>query len=102
VKWFLTQPRVYGFIQPELTAANDVFVHISRCRACRPWKRLREGQKISYEIVADRRSGKSSARQSARRWISDLPGRAFTVGPQRLPRNNQKGRAHGAALFRFA
>ncbi|MEH2563835.1 cold shock CspA family protein [Bradyrhizobium sp. AZCC 2289] len=38
----------------------DVFVHISAVERA-GLGTLREGQKISYEIVADRRSGKSSA-----------------------------------------
>jgi cold shock protein len=60
VKWFNTQ-KGYGFIQPDAGGA-DVFVHISAVeRAGLP--PLKEGDKIAYELVADRRTGKSSAGQ---------------------------------------
>jgi CspA family cold shock protein len=58
VKWFNAQ-KGYGFIQPD-DGGNDVFVHISAVeRAGLP--SLREGQKVSYEMAQDRRTGKSSA-----------------------------------------
>ncbi|MGA0561146.1 cold-shock protein [Ancylobacter sp. VNQ12] len=58
VKWFNTQ-KGYGFIQPD-NGGSDVFVHISAVeRAGLPG--LRDGQKVSYEIETDRRSGKQSA-----------------------------------------
>ena len=58
VKWFNSQ-KGYGFIKPN-NGGSDVFVHISAVERA-GLGTLREGQKISYEIVADRRSGKSSA-----------------------------------------
>jgi cold shock protein len=58
VKWFNAQ-KGFGFIQPDDGGA-DVFVHISAVERA-GLSDLREGQKLSYEIVADRRSGKSSA-----------------------------------------
>ena len=58
VKWFNAQ-KGFGFIQPT-DGGNDVFVHISAVERA-GLGTLREGKKISYEIVADRRSGKSSA-----------------------------------------
>ena len=58
VKWF-NATKGYGFIQPD-DGGNDVFVHISAVERA-GLGTLREGQKISYEIVADRCSGKSSA-----------------------------------------
>jgi cold shock protein len=58
VKWF-NATKGFGFIQPD-DGGNDVFVHISAVERA-GLGTLREGQKISYEIVADRRSGKSSA-----------------------------------------
>ena len=58
VKWFNEQ-KGYGFITPD-QGGKDVFVHISAVeRSGLPG--LREGQKISYEVQADRRSGKESA-----------------------------------------
>jgi cold shock protein len=58
VKWFNSQ-KGFGFIQPD-DGGNDVFVHISAVERA-GMNGLNEGQKISYEIVADRKSGKSSA-----------------------------------------
>jgi cold shock protein len=58
VKWFNSQ-KGYGFIQPG-AGGPDVFVHISAVERA-GLSGLNEGQKVSYEIVADRRTGKSSA-----------------------------------------
>ena len=58
VKWFNSQ-KGFGFIQPE-NGEKDVFVHISAVERA-GLGTLNEGQKVSYDIVADRRSGKSSA-----------------------------------------
>jgi len=58
VKWFNSQ-KGFGFIQPD-DGSKDVFVHISAVERA-GMRGLAEGQKVSYEIVADRRSGKSSA-----------------------------------------
>jgi len=60
VKWFNTQ-KGFGFIQPD-AGGPDVFVHISAVERA-GLRGLNEGQKISYEIVADKRTGKSSADQ---------------------------------------
>lgn len=60
VKWF-NETKGYGFIQPE-AGGPDVFVHISAVERA-GMRSLAEGQKISYEIVQDRRSGKNSADQ---------------------------------------
>jgi CspA family cold shock protein len=60
VKWFNTQ-KGFGFIQPD-DGGKDVFVHISAVERA-GMSGLQEGQKLSYELVADRRSGKSSADQ---------------------------------------
>ena len=58
VKWFNAQ-KGYGFIQPE-GGGKDVFVHISAVERA-GMNTLNEGQKVSFEIVADRRTGKSAA-----------------------------------------
>ncbi len=58
VKWFNSQ-KGFGFIQPA-AGGPDVFVHISAVERA-GLSGLNEGQKVSYEIVADKRSGKSSA-----------------------------------------
>ncbi len=60
VKWFNTQ-KGFGFIQPD-AGGPDVFVHISAVERA-GMRGLNEGQKIGYEIVADKRTGKSSADQ---------------------------------------
>jgi CspA family cold shock protein len=58
VKWFNDQ-KGDGFIQPD-AGGKDVFVHISAVERS-GLRGLVEGQKISYEVQADRRSGKESA-----------------------------------------
>ena len=58
VKWF-NATKGFGFIQPD-DGGQDVFVHISAVERA-GLRDLRDGQKISYEIVQDKRSGKSSA-----------------------------------------
>ena len=58
VKWFNEQ-KGYGFIQPD-SGGRDVFVHISAVERA-GLRGLAEGQKISYEVQADRRTGKESA-----------------------------------------
>jgi len=58
VKWFNSQ-KGFGFIQPD-DGGKDVFVHISEVERA-GMHNLNEGQKISYDVVADQRTGKSSA-----------------------------------------
>jgi CspA family cold shock protein len=58
VKWFNGQ-KGFGFIQPD-DGSKDVFVHVSAVERA-GMRSLNEGQKIAYDIVSDRRSGKSSA-----------------------------------------
>ena len=58
VKWFNAQ-KGFGFIQPD-NGGSDVFVHISAVERA-GMSSLNEGQKVSFDIVADKRSGKSSA-----------------------------------------
>jgi cold shock protein len=58
VKWFNGQ-KGFGFIQPD-DGSKDVFVHISAVERA-GMQSLNEGQKIAFELVADRKTGKSSA-----------------------------------------
>jgi CspA family cold shock protein len=58
VKWFNSQ-KGFGFIQPE-DGSKDVFVHISAVERA-GMRALNEGQKVSFDVVADRKTGKSSA-----------------------------------------
>jgi CspA family cold shock protein len=58
VKWF-NPTKGYGFIKPA-GSDKDVFVHISAVERA-GMRNLIEGQKISYDVEADRRSGKESA-----------------------------------------
>ena len=58
VKWFNNQ-KGFGFIQPE-AGGKDVFVHISAVERA-GMSTLNEGQKVSFDVVADRRTGKSVA-----------------------------------------
>jgi CspA family cold shock protein len=58
VKWFNGQ-KGFGFIQPD-AGGPDVFVHVSAVERA-GMNGLNEGQKLSYEIVQDKRTGKSSA-----------------------------------------
>lgn len=58
VKWFNTT-KGFGFIQPD-NGSTDVFVHISAVERA-GLRSLADGQKIRYDIVQDRKSGKSSA-----------------------------------------
>ncbi|AYV47121.1 cold-shock protein [Caulobacter flavus] len=60
VKWF-NGTKGFGFIQPD-DGGNDVFVHISAVERA-GMTSLNEGQKVSYELEQDRRSGKVSAGQ---------------------------------------
>ncbi|MFO1085755.1 MAG: cold-shock protein [Reyranellaceae bacterium] len=58
VKWF-NATKGFGFIQPD-DGGKDAFVHISAVERA-GLDRLVEGQKIQFELVSDRRSGKVSA-----------------------------------------
>jgi CspA family cold shock protein len=58
VKWYNPE-KGYGFIQPD-DGGKDAFVHVSAVERA-GMSDLREGQKISFELVSDARSGKMSA-----------------------------------------
>jgi CspA family cold shock protein len=56
---FFNADKGYGFIEPE-DGSKDAFVHISAVERS-GLSSLSEGQKVSYELVSDQRSGKMSA-----------------------------------------
>jgi len=58
VKWF-NATKGYGFIQPE-DGGKDIFVHITAVERSE-LNGLNEGQRLSYELEKDRRTGKESA-----------------------------------------
>jgi len=58
VKWFNAQ-KGYGFIELE-GGGQDVFVHISAVERAGLYE-LKEGQQITFDVVANRKTGKSSA-----------------------------------------
>ena len=58
VKWF-NSTKGFGFIQPD-NGEQDVFVHISAVERA-GMSGLKDGQKVSYELVRDKKSGKMSA-----------------------------------------
>ena len=60
VKWF-NATKGYGLIQPD-DGGSDVFVHISAVERA-GMHSLDEGQKLSFEMEQDKRSGKMSAGQ---------------------------------------
>jgi CspA family cold shock protein len=58
VKWF-NSTKGFGFIQPD-NGGPDAFVHISAVERA-GLRDLQEGQKLTYELITDRKSGKMSA-----------------------------------------
>jgi len=58
VKFYNAQ-KGYGFIQPE-DGGKDVFVHATALEAA-GMRGLVEGQRISFDVQQDRRSGKDAA-----------------------------------------
>ncbi|GKX34878.1 MAG: cold-shock protein [Rhizobiaceae bacterium MnEN-MB40S] len=60
VKWF-NSAKGFGFIEP-VDGGKDVFVHATAIERA-GMSSLVEGQKVNFEVVDDRRTGKSSADQ---------------------------------------
>ncbi|WP_341990841.1 cold-shock protein [Azorhizobium sp. AG788] len=58
VKWF-NGVKGFGFIAPD-AGGTDAFVHISAVERA-GLSDLHEGQKVTFDLVADRKSGKMSA-----------------------------------------
>ncbi|CAN7710350.1 CspA family cold shock protein [Rhizobium tibeticum] len=54
---FFNNDKGFGFITPD-NGGPDVFVHLS---ALQRGASLREGDKVSYEVGQDRKTGKSKA-----------------------------------------
>jgi CspA family cold shock protein len=60
---FFNSEKGFGFIQPS-DGSTDIFVHISAVERS-GMSMLREGQKVSFDVVLDKRSGKSAAENLA-------------------------------------
>ncbi|KQY44183.1 MULTISPECIES: cold-shock protein [Rhizobium/Agrobacterium group] len=58
VKWF-NSTKGFGFIQPD-NGGEDAFVHVSAVERA-GMREIVEGQKLSYELERDKKSGKMSA-----------------------------------------
>ena len=69
VKWFNTQ-KGYGFIQPD-DGGKDVFVHISAVERA-GLKGLKDGQKITFELITDKRTGRTLSGQPRGFVIKDF------------------------------
>ena len=54
---FFNQDKGFSFITPE-DGGQDVFVHVSALQGSGS---LRDGQKVSYDLGQDRKTGKSKA-----------------------------------------
>jgi cold shock protein len=88
VKWF-SATKGFGFIQPT-DGGTDVFVHISAVERA-GMRDLNEGQKISYDVVADRRRASRRRTISSRRDVVRLLCRAFRlVDTTRVARSSAK------------
>jgi cold shock protein len=56
---FFNETKGYGFISPE-SGSGDIFVHISAVERA-GLATLKDGQKVTFDIVQDRRNGKNAA-----------------------------------------
>ena len=72
VKWF-NETKGYGFIAPD-NGGKDVFVHISAVERA-GMTTLAEGQKVTFDVVANQRSGKNAAEKLKKKkfdpWATD-------------------------------
>jgi len=58
VKWF-NSTKGFGFIAPD-NGGTDAFLHISAVERA-GMREVQEDQKLEYDLIADRKSGKMSA-----------------------------------------
>ncbi|APH73007.1 cold-shock protein [Aquibium oceanicum] len=56
---FFNATKGFGFIQPE-DGSTDVFVHVSAVERA-GMRTIVEGQKLTFDVVRDNRSGKNAA-----------------------------------------
>ena len=56
---FFNSTKGFGFIQPE-DGSTDVFVHMTAVERA-GLSTISEGQKLSFDVVMDKRSGKNAA-----------------------------------------
>lgn len=56
---FFNSTKGFGFIQPD-NGGTDVFVHVSAVERA-GMRTIVEGQKLSFDVVKDARSGKTAA-----------------------------------------
>lgn len=56
---FFNSTKGFGFIEPD-DGSKDVFVHVSAVERA-DMRGLAEGQKLNFDVVADQKTGKSSA-----------------------------------------
>jgi len=57
---FFDSTKGFGFIAPDDGGGTDVFVHISAVERA-GMRTITEGQKLSFDIVRDKKSGKNAA-----------------------------------------
>jgi len=56
---FFNSSKGFGFIQPD-DGSTDVFVHATAVERA-GMNTLEEGQKVNFDVVADKKSGKNAA-----------------------------------------
>ena len=91
VKWF-NSAKGFGFIEPE-DGGGDVFVHVSALERA-GLRGLNEGEKVNYEIVTDRRTGKASADN-----LESLGGGTPGGGARPAPRERSGGFGGGGGGY---